>query len=137
VHRADWQRLSRIRLAEAQTLLSASHWSGSYYLAGYAIECGLKSVLARQFRSATIPNKKLVNDLHTHDLAALVRLAGLQASLDAASSADEDLAVNWNVVKDWNEASRYRTWSELEARDIVRAVTDRNHGMMKWIRSVW
>ncbi|MEV7799417.1 HEPN domain-containing protein [Microbacterium foliorum] len=137
MHRREWQRMSRARLSEAQSLLSASQWSGAYYLAGYAVEFGLKAVLARQFQSATIPNKKLVFDIHTHNLDALVKLAGLKQALDAEVQTNPSMELNWSVVKDWSEVSRYSEWTALEAADLVDAVGNRTSGVMKWVKRQW
>jgi len=48
VDRTDWQALAEERLLAAQSLLAAQRWSTAYYIAGYAVECGLKScIIAR------------------------------------------------------------------------------------------
>jgi len=44
--------VARAREREAKALLAASEWSGAYYLSGYAVECGLKAVLASQFKAS-------------------------------------------------------------------------------------
>jgi hypothetical protein len=41
ITRADFQQLSESRLEEAATLLANGHAAGAYYLAGYAVECGV------------------------------------------------------------------------------------------------
>ncbi|MGW8813773.1 HEPN domain-containing protein [Gordonia terrae] len=136
-HSKDFKAIARLRLAEAQSLLDSGHWAGAYYLVGYAVECGLKASIARQFRASTFPDVKLVREVHTHDLDKLVGLAGLRANLNAALKADADLDVNWTTVKDWSEQARYEDWSESDARDMFSAVCDRRHGVMKWVRSIW
>ena len=46
--RLQWQQLAERWLVDAKALLDAHRWSAAYYLAGYAVECGLKAcVLAR------------------------------------------------------------------------------------------
>ncbi len=42
--RKDLQDLSKVRLKEATALLKAGLFGGAYYLAGYAVECALKSL---------------------------------------------------------------------------------------------
>lgn len=106
-------------------------------MAGYAVEFGLKAVLAKQFQSATIPNKKLVLDIHTHNLDALVKLAGLKRSLDAEVLVSPAFELNWSVVKDWSEASRYAAWTPQEAVDLVNAVGNRSNGVIKWVARQW
>lgn len=41
--RTELQRLAIERLADARALLTTKRWSGAFYLAGYAVECGLKA----------------------------------------------------------------------------------------------
>lgn len=136
-HRTHFRALARARLRDAGVLLDAGQWSGAYYLAGYAVECGLKAAAAKQFTSNTIPDKNLVNKIWTHDLELLVRLAGLGVAHAAASATDPDFDLNWQIVKDWNESARYSEWREPEARELVDAIRHRRHGVMRWVRSVW
>src|SRR5882762_8203261 len=72
--RATFQQLAESRLAEARLLLANGLPSGAYYLAGYAIECALKAIIAADFRATEIPDPKYVRDIYTHDLSALFRL---------------------------------------------------------------
>lgn len=137
MHRNEWRAIARARLREAEVLLAAREWSGAYYLTGYAIECGLKACLVRQFQGSTMPDKKVVIDAYTHDLVKLVGFAGLKIQLEDDMKADASLAVNWATAKDWNETARYRTTGQSEAEDIYAAVTDRRHGVMKWVRKHW
>ena len=53
-----------------QHLLSAGRWSRAYYLAGYAVECGLKAcVLAYVERTCVIfLDKKFSEKCWTHDV---------------------------------------------------------------------
>lgn len=44
---------------------------------------------------------------------------------------------NWLVVKDWNEAARYRIWLEKDARNLVYAVADPSNGVLPWITDHW
>jgi len=129
--------VARAREREAKALLASNQWSGAYYLSGYAVECGLKSVLVKQFKTSALPDKRLVNDAYQHNLQALVGLAGLTQQQSQALNADPLLRVNWSLTKDWTEASRYRIWTQLEAEEMVSAITDRQHGVMKWLRSIW
>ena len=86
--RTTFQRLAELRLSEARLLAHGGHPSGAYYLAGYAIECALKAYIAAQLRENEIPDRAFVNDIYTHDLRKLIRLAGLEAELDRARQAD-------------------------------------------------
>jgi len=55
------QELAKLRLDEAKLLAREKRFSGAYYLAGYAIECALKALIAAQFRQNEIPDKNLVD----------------------------------------------------------------------------
>ena len=78
-----------------------------------------------------------MKDIYTHRLETLVKIAKLQAQLALEIRRDSAFDLNWTVAKDWTEASRYSTWTEVEARDLFRAITDRNHGVLRWTRQHW
>ncbi|QYC38213.1 hypothetical protein Nocox_02915 [Nonomuraea coxensis DSM 45129] len=126
-----------MRIREARILLDHKEWSGAYYLAGYAVKCGLKVCIAREFRQYCMPDLQLVKDGHTHDLAKLVNLADLKGALAVQESSDPAFAANWSIVKDWNESSRYRVWNESEARNLYKAISQRGHGVLPWVRRNW
>ncbi len=75
--RQDFQELATIRLKEARVLLEARCWEGAYYLGGYVVECALKACIAKQTEQYDFPDKKRVNDSHTHDLQELIRVGQL------------------------------------------------------------
>lgn len=135
-HRGDFQTIARLRLAEARVLLDAGLYSGAYDLSGYAVECGLKACLAKQFRPHDIPDRNLVQRIWTHDLIALVGLAGLTNDLDSTARTDAVFKASWGVVKDWTVDSRYEQQPELAARSMYAAVS-RSHGVMRWIIRRW
>lgn len=91
--------LAAARLGEAKVLFGAGQPSGAYYLAGYAIECAIKARIAGQFRANEIPERKLINNIYTHDLSKLLELAGLQAEIDLATQGDDDFRQKWTVVR--------------------------------------
>ena len=43
--RPEWQRMAGERVRDASALLKVRRWSAAYYLAGYAVECGLKACI--------------------------------------------------------------------------------------------
>src|SRR4051812_37068289 len=108
VNRTEFQQLAEARLIDAAILLAANRWAFAYYVAGYAVECGLKACIARQTSAEDFPPKvKVVQDFYTHDLDKLVNAGGLKPILDAATAANPALSGKWGTVKDWNEGSRY------------------------------
>jgi HEPN domain-containing protein len=137
MNRADLKAISAMRIREAKVLLDAGQFSGSYYLAGYSIECALKACVARQVRSGDFPDKKLANLAFTHDLDQLVGLAGLKRSFETDRNANDRLDVNWAIVKDWNEEARYRLSIRSNlARDMYSACRGRN-SVLAWVRKRW
>jgi len=134
--RQDFQRLTRLRLRDARTLLANGNKEGAYYLTGLAVECAIKACIAKNVgRYDFPPNPKAVRDIYTHDLAKLVGAAKLQAALDAEGRANFSFKNKWDVVKDWNVSSRY-AMSGLNAKELYAAFAGRN-GVMQWLRQRW
>jgi HEPN domain-containing protein len=120
-------------------LLNAGRWHAAYYLAGYAAECGLKAcVLAHIERTEIIfEDKRFAERCFTHDLEALVKVAGLESVLGVDIGANAALRANWEIVKKWNVDRRYQVTSEVDARGLYQAVTDNTNGVLPWIRVRW
>ena len=135
--RRDLQRLSRIRIREAKALAKLGLHDGAYYLAGYAVECALKACIAKGTRRHEFPDRKKVEASYKHDLRELVRVADLDDARLEESRRNLRFRNNWDVVKSWSEESRYRTNSANDARALVEAVTDRNHGVLRWVKQHW
>ena len=110
----------------------------AYYLLGYAVECGIKACIARQFRQDEVPDKTVVNDFYTHRLDKLLGISGVKAALESKTSTDAAFQVNWNTVRDWNESDRYdHSITEAKARDILVAVSDPISGVLPWLKTQW
>ena len=95
MNREELQAIARIRLREAKTLLVAGFPDGAYYLAGYALECGLKACIAKATRRYDFPDRKRVNDSHTHKLRELVRLSELESDRMVEVNRYPDFRDNW------------------------------------------
>lgn len=134
--RSDLKELARIRLKEAKVLLDNRQYSGAYYLSGYVIECALKACIAKQTSKFDFPDKKKVLDSYTHDLEKLVKVANLEDELKSLK-ADPDFSPLWEHLKEWSEESRYKKHNRNEATDIYLAITDPNHGVLKWLQQHW
>ena len=131
------QALSRIRVREAKALLNAGLNDGAYYLAGYAVECGLKACIAKETRKYEFPDKKRVDDSYTHNLKELVKLANLEGPRGQRAKQDPAFESNWRVVQEWSEKSRYQRYDPAVALALVKAVSDRTHGVIAWLRVHW
>lgn len=132
-NRRDFQRLAGLRAREAKALMKSRCKEGAYYLAGMATECALKACIAKKTKRHDFPRSvKDAQEVYSHDLAKLLKVAELERALDAAMKADPTLATNWGVVKAWKVESRYET-SGLNGKDMV-AATD---GVLQWIKLHW
>ncbi len=138
MNRADFHDLARARLAESRLLRKAKCYSGSFYLAGFAVECALKACIAKQTRRFDFPDKKTVSQSWQHDLTSLIEAAGLDAKLKHELKSSRPFERNWVVVKDWANDSRYNNVvGYKKARDMYQAVTARRTGVMQWLRRHW
>ena len=136
--RANFQRFAEARIGDARVLLDNQRCDGAYYLAGYAVECGLKScIIARLLITDKFPERSFSINFWTHNLSQLISLAGLKERLDK----NQDVSLDWVLVKDWNETVRYdlrgindgKSWAE----EFYRAVTESPNGVLPWIQIHW
>lgn len=132
--RATFQQLAEARLAEARLLLANEFPSGAYYLAGYAIECALKAVIAAGFRANEIPDKYRVNSIYTHNLKDLLSLAGLKSRLDDDMNESPELRENWATISKWSEHTRYEVWTSDAAATMLEAVGAADKGLLQWLQ---
>ena len=137
MNRADFQQLAELRLREAEALLAAGLPDGAYYLAGYSVECALKACIAKRTQLHDFPEKKLVNDSHTHNLKELLRLAELKTELDSVLDADPEMRSNLETVQDWSETARYQRKTALDTIALMTAIESQKGGLLPWIRQRW
>lgn len=135
--RSELQAMAEAKLEDAKILFANHRISGSYYLAGYALEFGLKACIARQISKEVIPDKSFITKVYVHDLTDLVKLAGLE--LDRRQLADKDPTFNtyWGIAKDWSEQSRYEQKQTGDTQYLLEAILNEEHGVMQWIRTHW
>jgi HEPN domain-containing protein len=135
--RRDLQELSRVRLKEARALLGLGLYDGAYYLAGYAVECALKSCIAKRTQRHEFPDKKRVDLSYSHDLGSLLKVAGLTDAFRERANADGAFKDNWDIVQYWSEQSRYNRNQAKSALDLLTAVSARDHGILSWLKLYW
>ena len=133
MNRAGFQALAVERSEDAGVLLKSGRYACAYYIAGYAIECALKAIIAQKTKQEDFPPKEAPR-FCTHDLTALLGYAGLERALRQERSVDLVFNENWEIVRDWTEEARYHTPGQPEAHAIVTAVNDPNHGILQWLR---
>lgn len=139
MNRAHWQMLAEERIVAAHALLTVQQWSSAYYLAGYAVEFGLKScILAHVENSGVIfVDKKYSEKCWSHNIDELVGLADLDSVRVADNNVNPLLSQNWLVVSKWSETSRYHLKTRFDAEELFNAITDQVNGVMPWIRIRW
>ena len=138
--RSEWRRTAESRVRDAAALLKARRWSAAYYLAGYAVECGLKACVVAYLRKnldVIFRDRRFSEKCWTHDYDELFKLAELKAQWDADMAANKDLQDNWEVVKNWKETARYQRKSRGDAEKLYQAITDPVNGVLPWIRNHW
>ena len=93
------RQLADDRIHDAAFLLANGRWSGAYYLAGYAVECGLKACIMAfvEASGAIFQDKKYSEKCWTHDLEDLLELADLTPVLSADAVANAALCV-WVIA---------------------------------------
>ncbi len=139
MNRAELQKLSEERIEDARALLAAQRWAGAYYVAGYALECALKScVLAFIDQTGIIfVDKKYAEKCWTHNIEELVTKADLDGQRIIDGGATPKLAQNWLTAKDWSESSRYRMSTQFEAEALFSALADKTDGVLPWVMKFW
>lgn len=137
MNRIGFQEITETRLRESKALLDAGFPDGAYYLAGYSIECALKACIAKRTQLHDFPEKKLVNDSHTHDIGKLLQLAELKADFDLQIEVDPSMKSKLDTVQEWNESSRYQKKSQIDAESLLEAIEDADGGFLPWIRQRW
>ncbi len=130
--RADFEQLMDLRMREAKLLLDHQNWDGSYYIVGYAVEFALKvCIISRLMKRNSCPDKTFVGTFYQHNLSSLCKLA----ELDMEMAKDPSVNVQWSIVQEWSEQSRYEVGkTEQEATDIYEAI---EKGVLPWVKSRW
>ena len=136
--RADLQALAQAKYDDSALLFTNRRFSNAYYLAGYAVELGLKACIARQILLETLPDPKFIRDVYGgHDISKLVGLAGLKSELKNKEDADSAFAASWSIAAEWRADSRYEHRDISTAELMLEAVGHRRTGVLPWIKNYW
>lgn len=135
--RADLRALAQAKIDDALLLLANGRVSNAYYLAGYAVEIGLKACVAAQLPAETIPDRALIRDIFKHDFKTLIGLAGLAGTLKQRQDEDGGFAANWALVLQWSPECRYELSDPMSARLLIDAIRDPQSGVLPWIKTYW
>ena len=108
--------MAKERLAEAELLYSNNFLQGAYYLAGYAVEFSLKSLICKRLGVEVFSQQKggtndwgstVAKALQIHELPALLVFAGIQPALKLALT-EKSFFKDWSKVSEWDEQRRYQ-----------------------------
>lgn len=140
---SDIEALAYAKLEDAECLLENNRFDSAYYLAGYAIELLLKARICKTlgipdfFDFDNIARKRLKNEsvitksYKVHDYEQLLILSGIYAEYKNEIVNNETFRLNWSIVSEWTENSRYLTGINPErVNKFITLVKD----MMKWIQ---
>jgi hypothetical protein len=131
------------RIKDAQALIRGKRWSFAYYVAGYAVECALKSCLLAQMIQTgwVFEDKAKIEECLTHDFGKLIRIAGLtnelNASLTSSAASNGAFAKNWTTVIQWKVTDRYQSKTKSESMTLRDAIIDEPDGVLPWIKKFW
>ena len=59
------------------------------------------------------------------------------ASLDEEIKTNKQLEVNWAIIVNWSEESRYVKHEKREAEEMFNAISDLDGGVFEWIKLHW
>ncbi len=134
--RRELQKLSCLRLKEAEALFAAGCYDGCAYLCGYVVELALKAAICSTLAVAEYPEKRLRGCLLTHDFDDLRLLAGMEQSFTLSIT----FLANWSLVCRWKPERRYDsegTYTQSDARALLDAVGAYPDGVLACISTRW
>jgi len=132
--RRDFQNLTTLRARETWRLAEVGLYDGAYYLGGLAIECALKSAIARATQRYEFPDRKRTENAYKHNLEELLILSGLKTELTLVEPYVKDA---WARAKSWTVETRYLSGREAaEVLEFLDAVAGRR-GVLRWLKQYW
>ena len=99
MRRPDLQLLAKAKIDDARLLVAHHRAGNAYYLAGYAVELGLKACIARQVLAEVIPDRRFLSAVYDHDLERLVVAADLSDRFAERRRNDPSFAASWVIVR--------------------------------------
>lgn len=140
--RAHFQELASERLRETKLLYAKGHYTGARYLSGYVIEAALKARICKILDSEYPETGEISKSFLTHNFDRLIKLGGLQKSLNQEIAKNPQFAANWSLIAGWKESDRYNKISSTpkdkkELGEIISAIEDKRNGILNWITKLW
>jgi len=99
----DYPDAAGKHLLDAKTLLTSARYDGASYLAGYVVECSLKSLL--QLEAGTVPRIHRISEL-SRNVAEICMAAGASTSRYVTPAI---CALHTAPIAQWQETIRYRS----------------------------
>jgi HEPN domain-containing protein len=137
LRRSDLQANAQTKIDDAIILFRNGRFSNAYYLAGCAVEIGLKACIAAQISAETLPNKAFMKNILSHQFRGLVGLAGLAGALKDEEDRDQNFATNWALASQWEPDVRYEAVDPRSAQILIEAIANPNSGVLQWIKTHW
>ena len=138
--RAELKKLALTRLEEAKILYQHAKYDGAKYLLGYVVEMALKARICKLLDSDYPDSGEIAKSYLTHKYDLLVKLGGLQKTLDEELNRNLDFKTNWSIATNWTEALRYKkigTVSKNDVETLIDALENKPHGVLTWIKKRW
>lgn len=139
-NREELKNISKTRFKEVKVLYRNRLYDGAKYLSGYVVETALKARVCRMLDSDYPESGEISKSFLTHKFDTLVKLGGLQRTLDNELNSNVNFKTNWSLATSWTEAFRYKpigTSSQADVQDIINALQDKNDGILTWIKRRW
>lgn len=138
--RNELKNISKTRFKEVKALHQSRLYDGAKYLSGYVVETALKARVCQILDSDYPETGAIAKSFLTHKFDILVKLGGLQNTLDNELNSNVNFKTNWSLVTGWTEAFRYKpigTSSRTDVQDIINALEDGTDGIFTWIKKRW
>jgi len=136
---SEQSKAGKHRMDDARALFNAIRWRGAMYMAGYSVECLLKTKLMRRFNcrhlrelEAELQAKGILAEqatVFTHQLERLLRLA---EGIDRLRENEEHWRL-FNIVNRWLPAWRYT--ADLSSADDAKDFLDAVEQVSRWIEN--
>jgi hypothetical protein len=110
---------------------------GAYYLAGYCVECALKACIAKLTHRHEFPNKERTLQSYGHKFGELLKAAVLEPAQPEEAQRDSAFLRHWNVVQLRSPDRRYLLNDATATRELIEAVSNPKHGVLRWIKVHW
>lgn len=116
----ELKKIAGSKLKDAQVLFANKRYDGAFYNAGYSVECSLKAIIAETIGwPENLDEKKLLNELHSHDLEKLLKNSGKLTDVQT------NLTTEWYYVNSyWTPDVRYvrvKNKTKTDAKEMIES----------------